>query len=327
MSSQSIQLPLPLPDAARPWLTLNAEFRVIVCSATKCQQALSPALITRHLRDRHQVLIESRQQLAEFLKEWQWQYDFQSVPLPLDGSLPQPVLPIINGFQCRDCAYKSTSRGIIRKHCNIEHSKKRLKDKELFTAVQLQTWFREKRARYWVVDIDATRQARDESNGTGSGSSSGKKIEAAADLWEEEVKKARLKLSQTPQATEISPWLRFTDWPRVLSESQYDLVRTYNFTATATATEPELSRVQRAWGRILERCLETLESINHKDILKLWAEPTSSIWPFCGVKCVFPIQIPPDRGGGHGPVHYKMYTIKYVSPRGSTRGRDLARIL
>jgi hypothetical protein len=32
------------------------------------------------------------------------------------------------------------------------HGKKRVADKDIFKAVQLQSWFEEKRERYWVVD-------------------------------------------------------------------------------------------------------------------------------------------------------------------------------
>jgi hypothetical protein len=225
MKEQLLQLSLLLPQVIQLWLIFNFEFKVILCYETDCRQALKLDGINNHLNRKHQVEIKLRQQLTEYLEQWQWQYDFRSVPLPLDRSLPQPVLPILDGFQCRSCTYTTTNRSIIRKHCNIQHGQKRLKDEELFQAVQLQTWFREKRARYWVVD--ATRQSRDINNSSGSGSGSGSsssKIEAAADQWEAEIKEKRLKLCQTPQPTEISPWLRFTDWPRILAESQYDLV-------------------------------------------------------------------------------------------------------
>jgi hypothetical protein len=52
---------------------------------------------------------------------------------------------------------------------------------------------------------------------------------------------------------------------------------------------------------------------------------TPSIWPFCGIKCVFPTLISPWPGGWHRPVHHKMCTIKCVSLRSSTVGRYLAR--
>jgi hypothetical protein len=133
------------------------------------------------------------------------------MPLPLDQSLPQPVLPIINGFQCQGCTYKSTSRGKIRKHCNIEHNKKRLKDEELFRAVQLQTWFTEKRARYWVVD--ATRQARDNNTQSENGNSNGSGINDASAAIKAEVTKwikkeeEETKYEVSTIATEVDPWL------------------------------------------------------------------------------------------------------------------------
>ena len=122
-------------------------------------------------------------------------------------SLPQPVLPIINGFQCRDCAYKTTNQRVIRQHCNKEHDKKRLKDEELFQAVQLQTWFTEKRARYWVVD--ATRLSRDvNNNSSGSGSDdAGAAIKAEIAEW---IKKEEGQYQVSTVATKVDPWLQYT---------------------------------------------------------------------------------------------------------------------
>jgi hypothetical protein len=56
----------------------------------------------------------------------------------------------------------------MRQYYNTEYNKKRLKDKELFRTVQLQTWFREKRARYW--EVDETRLSRDINNSNSSSS-------------------------------------------------------------------------------------------------------------------------------------------------------------
>jgi Orsellinic acid/F9775 biosynthesis cluster protein D len=137
MSNQSLQLLLPLPEGLKQWITVNAEFHVLLCHSAGCQQAHSPATISRHLRDKHQVKIKLRKQLDEYLKQWQWPYDFQTVPLPLAGLAPQPVLPVFNGYQCRDCEYKSQSRAAIRQHMSIEHSKKRIKDEEMFSSVRL----------------------------------------------------------------------------------------------------------------------------------------------------------------------------------------------
>jgi hypothetical protein len=152
MSNQSAELPLPLPEALKSWLTLNIEYHVLICHGAGCQQALSPSAISRHLRDKHQVSIELRKQCDEYIEQWQWPYNSQTMPLPPAGLAPQPVLPILDGFQCRDCIYKTRNRNVMRKHSNLEHNKKRAKDEEVFLEVRLQTWVGEKRARYWVVD-------------------------------------------------------------------------------------------------------------------------------------------------------------------------------
>ena len=115
MSTESTQLPLPLPEVIRPWLTLNAEFYVLICHHASCQQALSPGAISSHLRDKHLVKIELRRQIDEYLKQWQWPYDFQSVPLPLPGLASQPILPVLDGFHCQDCDYMTRNRSNIRK--------------------------------------------------------------------------------------------------------------------------------------------------------------------------------------------------------------------
>jgi hypothetical protein len=190
--------------------------------------------------------------------------------------MPQPVLLIINGFQCQDCDFKTQNRQAARKHSNKKHGKKRLKDEELFRAVQLQTWFREKRARYWVVD--ATRQSRDVNNGSsGSGSDSRSGSDAAikaevAEWIKKEEEETKYEVSTV--ATEADPWLQQMGWEEALAGSKHGLVETATFAATATATEPELEILFQSWERILQRGLETLKAVSgFKDILKWWASP------------------------------------------------------
>jgi hypothetical protein len=166
----------------------------------------------------------------------------------------------------------------MRQHSNTEHSKKRLKDKELFRAVQLQTWFREKRARYWVVD--ATRQSRDVNNGSssGSGSGSGSDSNDASTVIKAEIKEWMKKEEGQYQvstvAADVDPWLQYTGWEEVLAASKHDLMTTAAFADTAATTEPELEQVLQSWERILQRSLTTLAAVdNYKDILKWWASP------------------------------------------------------
>jgi hypothetical protein len=148
----SKQLPLPLPEVLEPWIKVNLEYHVLICCGNGCQQAQSPSAISRHLRDKHQASLELRKELDQYLEQWQWPYDAQSILLPPDGLAPQPDLLVYDGFLCRDCIYKTRNRKACREHANIEHCKKRAKDEEVFIAVRLQTWFGQKRERYWVVD-------------------------------------------------------------------------------------------------------------------------------------------------------------------------------
>jgi hypothetical protein len=78
-----------------------------------------------------------RKKAEEYIKQWQWPYDSQSVPLPLNRSAPQPIIPVIDGFQCQNCEYTTRNRKAAREHGNKAHSLKRVPDEEIFTAVQL----------------------------------------------------------------------------------------------------------------------------------------------------------------------------------------------
>jgi superfamily II DNA helicase RecQ len=295
MSNQSTQLPLPLPEGLRQWLTLNTEFHVLICHSAGCYQALSPGAISRHLRDKHQVNIELRKQLEQYIEQWQWPYDSQNIPLPPAGLAPQPAILVLDGFQCQDCEFTTQSRKAGRVHGNVEHNKKRVKDEEIFISVRLQTWVGEKRARYWVVDESKEvgviraqgdqllRRDRDNRSGSGHGSGSGesedenKEIKKGVAEWSEVVKERRLVLNQKPAAVELDPWLRYTDWVSVLAKSKYNLTATAHFVRMPDPEEWQLIQVLGSWNRILERCLNSLEVMDHKDVLKWWASPKNEV--------------------------------------------------
>ena len=130
--------------------------------------------------------------------------------------------------------------------------------------------------------MDATRQSdvnnesRDVNNSSSSGSgdaSAAIRAEIAEWMMEEEGQ-----YQASTVATEIDPWLQYTGWEEVLTASKHDLVTTAAFTATATATEPELARLIQSWERILQRSLATLAAISkYKDILKWWASPKNEV--------------------------------------------------
>jgi hypothetical protein len=65
-------------------------------------------------------------------------------------------------------------------------------------------------------------------------------IKAEIKEW---IKKEEEEYKVSTVATEIDPWLQYTGWEEVLAGSKHDLVTIAAFTATATATEPELERL------------------------------------------------------------------------------------
>jgi len=124
--------------------------------------------------------------------------------------------------------------------------------------------------------VDATCQARDVNNSSGSGSGdAGAAIKAEIAEW---MIKEEGQYQVSTVATEIDPWLRYTGWEEVLAGSKHDLETTAAFTATATATEPELALLLQSWERILQCSLNTHAAVsNYKDILKWWASPKNEV--------------------------------------------------
>ena len=152
---QSIH-PEPIPQTLTHLITLNVEYSVLICIGNGCRCAVSPASISEHLRRKHHIKFELRQQVNRYIEGFPTHYDHSNVPLPRDGLEPQAIIKIVSGFQCKHCPieapFKTRSRDAIKKHGNKEHGKKRVADEELFDSVRLQSWFWEGKERYWIVD-------------------------------------------------------------------------------------------------------------------------------------------------------------------------------
>ena len=77
----------PIPQALSHLIALNVEYGVLICISGKCQHALKPTTISRHLRDKHKVPSNVQKQVEEYIKEFPFAYNYTSVPLPSDGSI------------------------------------------------------------------------------------------------------------------------------------------------------------------------------------------------------------------------------------------------
>ena len=286
----------PIPQAWSHLVALNVEFKVLICVDAKCRYALQPRAMGRHLRDKHKTPRALRKQVEQYVRAFPFTYDHTSVALPIDGSAPQPVIPVADGFVCRECPYKTRDHSNIRKHANRDHSKKRAADEDIFRAARLQSWFGEKRERYWVVDEGQQQMAQgrraqrpaikdvgEEASHPDSADSSSDgehgqdevddQIVQEIENWKAEAQERRLRALQDVPTVEMDSWLQYTKWNEVLGQSKHNLVKTYEFSREADPDEPELERVSRAWRRIFNRCLDTLAATDQKDALKWWASP------------------------------------------------------
>jgi hypothetical protein len=284
----------PIPQALSHLVALNVEYGVLICIGNGCKCALKPSAIPRHLAIKHKTAIGLRKQVDQYVAAFPFEYDYKTVRLPQDGSAPQAIIPIVGGFACKDCPFKTRDHSTIKKHANKVHEKKRVADEDIFQAVQLQSWFGEKRERYWVIDesqqIAQERQAHraairdigEESGNSDNADSSNEEhgqdeiddqIIQEIENWKAKAQERRLQAMKDVPTVEMDSWLQYTKWNEVLSQSKHDLVKTHQFTREPDPNEPKLERVLRAWRRIFDRSLDTLAATDQKDALKWWASP------------------------------------------------------
>src|ERR1700733_6310814 len=224
----------PIPQVLEHLIQLNVDFQVLVCLGAECRYAVSPRAIVRHFNDQHQIPIELRKQVERYIQLFPSSYDYSTVPLPANGSIPQPIIQVVDGFQCKDCPFKSQNRRVTRQHVNKEHGKKRARDEEIFSIVRMQSWFRGKRERYWVVDKevrpvpapparpdivrDVGEESPDSSDTTDDEAEedvSYDRLEGEIQQWQEEKQERRLTLLARPAEVEVDPWLQYTKWYKV----------------------------------------------------------------------------------------------------------------
>src|SRR6202043_2662789 len=146
-----------VPELLVHLIELNIDFEVLVC--TTCYKAITPTGINQHMRKIYNLEPNLRNKLRKYMNSFTNSYSPSTIRLPANSSAPQPILPIVDGFQCKHCdAFLTTSRKWMKMHGNKEHKLKRVVDEELFNHVRLQSWFPESRERYWVVNESIARE-------------------------------------------------------------------------------------------------------------------------------------------------------------------------
>lgn len=163
------QRPADIPANLRHLIHLNVAYRVLICQHNECRKAVQPRAFREHLRVQHQTPLSDRERVQEYVRTFSWDYDFSTIQLPKDGSRPQPIIPVVDGFQCPTCPLESRSRPFtsisqkrMRVHGNVVHKRQGAGGNGLFRKVRLQSWFQDRRQRYWVVDEHRRGDGRDQ---------------------------------------------------------------------------------------------------------------------------------------------------------------------
>ncbi|KAF9882619.1 hypothetical protein FE257_005953 [Aspergillus nanangensis] len=100
----------------------NPTYQIWICTAPRCQYAISPASLIHHLRTRHRscrgvATPALRQAVLDTMHQQPWiDPEQEIVRLPPASSPPIPGLPVFQGYGCPHCGYICRSSETIKKH-------------------------------------------------------------------------------------------------------------------------------------------------------------------------------------------------------------------
>ena len=95
-----------IPEAVAHLIGINSEFAVLLCRSPGCRHAQAVRGIAEHLRKVHHESPALRQEAEKFGLELAKQdarflRSYADVELPLNGSSPQHIVPVVDGYSCR----------------------------------------------------------------------------------------------------------------------------------------------------------------------------------------------------------------------------------
>ncbi|KFZ23152.1 hypothetical protein V502_02369 [Pseudogymnoascus sp. VKM F-4520 (FW-2644)] len=207
--------------------------------------AVTPASLVDHLRRIHKTPLGIRREVARFLEDFPFTYDHSTVELPRDESAPQPVIPVVDGFQWGGVGGDSSASIPVSENGELETNS---------------------------GDEETTRNALEKSDSQ----QLLEQLRQEYQQYDADEGQRRLQLAENIPPAENDTWLHFTKWNGVLSASKHDIRKTYHFVRKPETTEVDLERVLQAWDRIVNCCLDTLDTlgdVDNVDILKWLQSP------------------------------------------------------
>ena len=133
----------------------HPKHRLLCCRP--CFAAVLPKALCRHLQTFHQVPIEQRRLLLKHCESLDLITQAKDIQLPPNHSPALQFLPVTKGYSCRQpqCPYLTSNEDNMRWHINKTHKLFVQACTDSFQSVQLQSWFHDSRAKYWIVMVEA----------------------------------------------------------------------------------------------------------------------------------------------------------------------------
>ena len=171
-----------------------------------CEAGIKPGDGTvSHFRKRHQLKGGELQQVVAFAASIPHLHDPATVELPEDGSVAVDGLPRLKGYSCTSCRYLTISRDNAVAHQRTEgHNATHGPG---WAVATLQSFGRQKYARYWIVKRDEAGRGGDRSVRTSDGLASS--LRACEETLEKEARERRKTVEEAETTTSRSRWVSY----------------------------------------------------------------------------------------------------------------------
>ncbi|KAF9890422.1 hypothetical protein FE257_005827, partial [Aspergillus nanangensis] len=105
----------------------NPTYQAWICTAPRCQFAVSPSSLDRHLQRRHRdhraaATPAQRQVILRTMLQRAWVDPRKEIfRYPPPSSPPIPGLPVFRGYSCPHCEFICRSNGVMQNHRREKH--------------------------------------------------------------------------------------------------------------------------------------------------------------------------------------------------------------
>ncbi|KAJ5478273.1 transcriptional regulator family: Fungal Specific TF [Penicillium desertorum] len=156
----------PSVDASEPSQLLHylPTYRVLIC--LRCNYAIQPGAVARHLKEIHHLHHLSRRPFVDYVSGFKLSQS-SDVVLPDEAQFPIPLLPVQNGLACTfaGCAHLCVTVKRMKQHWMSVHHISASDLGDFWDPVPLQTFFRGNALRYFTNPALLISTSSDKSDG------------------------------------------------------------------------------------------------------------------------------------------------------------------